>query len=162
MYLRQLSIDDGIEIFNMLQRIGRNENEFNNTAHGLSYADFRVWLVQQNDWSHGNNLPKKYVPQTIFWLYKDVVPVGIGKIRHYLNDNSRAMGGNIGYAIDPIYRGLGYGTELLKELLKKAIEMNIPELLLSVEKNNPSSKRVIEKNGGVLVRENEQRWFFEF
>ena len=107
-------------------------------------------------------MPDGYVPQTIFWLYDDEQPVGVGKIRHALNDNSRKIGGNIGYAIDPMFRGKGYATHLLSLLVIKARAMNISELLLSVEKYNPASKRVIEKCGGKLIRENDERWFFEF
>ncbi len=162
MLLKQLSVNDGEDVYQMLQRIGSDENEFKNTAHGLSYEEFRKWLIEQNDWAEGRNLPEGYVPQTIYWLYDQEKPVGIGKIRHALNENSRKIGGNIGYAIDPLYRGHGYATVLLRELLKRAHEMCLPEILLSVEKYNPSSKRVIEKNGGKLIRENDARWFFTF
>lgn len=161
-FLQQLSMSDGIDIYEMLQRIGANENEFKNTASGLSQEEFKSWLFEQNEWANGRSLPDGYVPQTIFWLYDDEQPVGVGKIRHALNDNSRKIGGNIGYAIDPMLRGKGYATHLLSLLVIKARAMNISELLLSVEKYNPASKRVIEKCGGKLIRENDERWFFEF
>ena len=160
--LRKASLSDGIAFYEMLQRIGKNENEFKNTANGLSLLEFSDWLAAQVNWSNGKNLPKGYVPQTVFWLLVNDFPVGIGKIRHRLNDNSRTKGGNIGYAIDPIHRGKGYATVLLGELIKQAKKMNIGELLLTVEKNNPASKRVIEKCGGRLLRENKYRWFFTF
>lgn len=160
--LKQLSTKDGLKVFEMLQRIGSCENEFKNTAHGLTYDEYKVWLVQQDDWSKGANLPEGYVAQTIYWLIDEDNPVGIGKIRHELNCHSRIIGGNIGYAIDPIYRGKGYATELLRLLLLKAREIGVLELLLSVEKYNPASKKVIEKNGGKLINENEDRWFFTF
>ena len=161
-YLRQLSVDDGLDIYNMLQRIKKNENEFKNTANGLSVKEYKKWLVEQYNWSKGIALPNGYVPQTIFWLYDKEIPVGIGKIRHLLNENSRRIGGNIGYAIDPLYRGNGYATILLSLLIKKAHEIGVHEILLSVEKCNPASKKVIEKNGGILVSENDERWFWKF
>ena len=160
--LVKLSVDDGNDIYELLQRIGACENEFKNTAHGLTYEQYKEWLKQQSDWDMGMNLPKGYVAQSIYWLYDSGIPIGIGKIRHELNDNSRKIGGNIGYAIDPIQRGKGYATRLLGELVKKAKELNIKEILLSVEKYNPASKRVIEKNGGRLINENDSRWFFSF
>lgn len=162
MRLVDLSIDDGIDIYEMLQRIGSCENEFKNTAHGLTYEEYKEWLKEQFDWSLGKNLPEGYVPQTIYWLYVNSVPVGIGKIRHKLNDSSRIVGGNIGYAIDPVYRGKGYATVLLEQLIQKAKEKKLNEILLTVEKYNPASKRVIEKNGGRCIAENEERWFFTF
>ena len=100
--LRQLSLNDGRNIYEMLQRIGRCENEFNNTANGLSFDEFSLWLKEQDSWSQGENLPDGFVPQTVFWLFDDDVPVGIGKIRHSLTEQSRSAGGNIGYATDPL------------------------------------------------------------
>lgn len=160
--LVQLSITDGRDVYDMLQSIGVEENAFTNPVKGMRYEDFVVWLVQQDHWSKEEDLPQGYVGQTIFWLYDDDTPVGIGKIRHALTEHSRQIGGNIGYAISDKYRGKGYGTIILKMLLEKAKEMNVKENLLTVEKINPASKRVIEKNGGKLINENDERWFFSF
>lgn len=159
---RKLSVLDGKDVYQMLQTIGENENAFTNPVNGMSYDGFKQWLTQQYDWSIEKNLPEGYVGQTIFWLYDNGKPVGIGKIRHALNEHSRQIGGNIGYAISSMYRGKGYGTIILKLLLEKSKEMNVTEKLLTVEKINPASKRVIEKNGGKLIGENEERWFFSF
>ncbi len=159
-FIRQLSVNDREDVYQMLQRIGKNENEFKNTAWGLSELEFKDWLVEQHNWSIGEGLPNGYVPQTIFWLYNGDTPVGIGKIRHELNEYSRRIGGNIGYAIDPLQRGKGYASILLRLLTEEADRMNITERLLTVEKYNPASKRVIEKCGGVIINENEERWFF--
>lgn len=158
--LKQLSTNDGCDIYDMLQHIGENENEFKNTANGLSYDEYKNWLIEQDDWSNGHNLPVGYVPQTIFWLMADGIPVGIGKVRHSLNDHSRTIGGNLGYAIDSRYRGRGYATKLVGMLVEKADEIGVEEKLLTVEKFNYPSKAVIEKNGGTVFYENEQRWFF--
>lgn len=160
LYLKQLSETDGIDIYNMLQNIGQDENEFKNPVKSMNYIEFKEWLVQQNQWAHEMNLPKGYVKQTIFWLYDDFIPVGIGKIRHYLTENSRKIGGNIGYAISMSERGKGYGTELLKLLKIKCDSMNIKERLLTVEKYNPASKRAIEKAGGSFIKEDKERWYF--
>ncbi len=162
LHIERLSIDDGADIYNLTQNIGSCENEFKNTAFGLSYQDFKKWLVQQYKWSEGDCLPEGYVPQTIYWLYDDEVPVAMGKIRHELNDNSRIVGGNIGYAVDSRFRGKGYATILLKFLIDKAKKMGINDILLTVEKYNPASRRVIEKAGGLLDKETEERWYFVF
>ena len=162
LHIEKMNITDDIEIYNLLQTIGVCENEFKNTAYGLSFLEYKKWLVEQDAWSKGECLPEGFVPQSIFWLYDDLIPVGMGKIRHKLNKHSRAIGGNIGYAIGANYRGKGYATELLKLLVNKAKSMGITEVLLSVEKYNPASKRVIEKAGGTLFDENIDRWYFNF
>lgn len=161
-YMRQLTVESNRELYEMLQRIGACENEFKNTAHGLTFEEFLEWLKEQDDWSRGKNLPSGYVAQTIFLLYDDCNVVGIGKIRHKLTEESRKKGGNIGYAIDPLWRGKGYATIFLRMIIKKAEEMCIIDKFLSVEKNNPASKKVIEKAGGKYLYENDERWFYEF
>lgn len=161
-YLVKLKVDDDLAVYNMLQRIGKCENEFKNTANGIPFEQFKNWLIQQDEWSQGIGIPTGYVPQSIYWLYHDDIPVGMGKIRHGLNQNSRMVGGNIGYAIDPFYRGRGYATQLLTLLIKKAKELEVHEILLTVEKYNPASKRVIEKVGGILIKETPERWYFIF
>lgn len=158
--LKQLSTDDKTDVYDMLQRIGSNENEFQNTAYGLTFEQFQQWLVKQDNWSKGLDLPEGYVAQTIFWLYDGIVPVGIGKIRHELNDASRNKGGNIGYAIDSSHRGKGYATILLQKLIQVADDMGVEEKLLSVESYNSASKHVIEKNGGKLIKETAERFYF--
>ena len=160
--LKQLSPSDGVNCFHMLQHIEKEENAFTNPVNGMSFDEFKEWLDQQHNWSMGKNLPTGYVGQTIFWLFENDIPVGIGKIRHSLTEQSRKKGGNIGYAISSEYRGHGYGYMLLKELLQKANDMGIKEKILTVEKNNIASKKIIEKNGGTLYDENESRCFFCF
>lgn len=161
-HLTQLSPYDKEPYYIMLQTIGTNENEFKNPVNGMTFKDYKKWLKQQYDWSRGENLPDGYVRQTCYWLMVKDIPVGIGKIRHSLTDQSRQIGGNIGYAISSEHRGKGYGTILLKKLIEKTNELGISEKLLTVEKYNYASKKVIEKNGGKLIKENEHRWFFEF
>ena len=157
----QLSIEDGLDVYGMLQRIGKEENHFQNPAHGMTYEQYKEWLIEQDNWSKGENLPQGYSAQTCYWMIlPDGTPVAYGKIRHTLNENSRRIGGNIGYAVDPLYRGKGIATKILGELIAIAQNMGIEEILMTVEKYNYPSKRVIEKNGGYVFKENEQRWFF--
>lgn len=158
--LIKLKSSDGEEIYKMLQTIESNENEFKNPVNGMSYEDYKQWLLVQEQWSKGENLPTGYVPQTIFWLYDGKKPVGVGKIRHHLTEASRNVGGNIGYGISASERCKGYGKTLVTLLKEKCNEMGIDERLLTVEKYNPTSKAVIEKCGGKLIKENTERWFF--
>lgn len=160
MHLKRLSIDDGIDVFDMLQDIGAMENSFSNPVNGMDYSEFKSWLAQQDKWRNGIDLPDGYVAQTIYWLIVEGAPVGVGKIRHALTEESRNSGGNIGYAISRSNRGHGYGSVLLRLLINEARRMQLDEILLTVDKNNFASKKVIEKNGGVVFSENEKRWYF--
>lgn len=148
--LIELSVKDGHDIYDMLKEIGPGENGFMNGAYGLSPEEFPDFLEQNFRNSKGVDLPQGYVPQTVYWLYIDSKPVGMGKLRHYLNDSLRVHGGHIGYCIRPTERGNGYGTMILGALLDKAREKGIDAALLTCNADNIPSRKVIEGNGGTL------------
>ena len=157
--LCQLSPSDGLEGYEMLQRIGEKENDFTNPMHGKSFEEYQVWLMQQDAWSREDNLPKGYTGQTCFWLkYNDTI-VGLGKIRHSLTEQSRIEGGNIGIAIDPSHRGKGFATHFISLLLQRAQEMKIGEILITVKKYNYPSKKAFQANGCVVFKETDSWWY---
>lgn len=159
--IKQLNINDGIDVFYMLKNIESNENEFTNPVKNMNFEQYKEWLVLMDNWSKGKQLKEGYVPQTIFWLYDDDIPLGIGKIRHKLTEDSRRFGGNIGYAISKEYRGKGFATFFLSKLIEETNKLNITEKILTVEKYNYPSKKVIEKNGGIVIEENNERWILQ-
>ena len=125
--LRQFSPNDGVEGYDVLQRIGEMENDFTNPIHGKCFDEYKEWLAQQDAWSREEGLPDGYVGQTCFWLVFDGDIVGMGKIRHGLTARSREEGGNIGIAIDPNQRGKGLGAIFTGLLINKAKEMKVGE-----------------------------------
>lgn len=160
--LKPLDGQDGRDIYEMLQRIGPDENAFTNEANGMTYEAYRGWLQRQLGWSRGVGLPEGYVKQWTFWLYDGADVVGYGKLRERITEKSRNFGGNIGFAIDPLARGKGYGSYLFSALLNKAKAMGLSEVVSTVEKGNEISKQIHEKCGGVLIGENEYRYIFNF
>lgn len=163
--LRELSLADGIEIYEMIQEIGPGENGYQNRGYGLGFREFHNFLSQSKDESLGRNLPPHYVPQTAYWLLINGKPVGIGKLRSHLNDNLRKIGGHIGYTIRPTQRGKGYGKIILAELLKKAKEKGINEVLVTCDESNIPSRKIIESNNGELeaIEQDECRyWIRQF
>lgn len=160
--IRPLSVTDGKDIYDFLQRLGPEEYGFINKVNGMTYEEYRAWLVRQADIAQGIGLEDWMVPQSTYWLLEDGVPVGIGRLRHRLTDALREAGGVIGYGIDPPHRGRGCGKALLRLLLEEARRIGMTELLLTVRLENTASRRVAESCGGVLVRENEIRAFYEF
>lgn len=150
--LRELSLFDGEDIIEMLREIGPGENGFNNNPFDMNSEEFKVYLIDKFNNSKGTNLKENMVPQTMCWLYVNNKPVGVGKLREYLNEGLRKKGGHIGYCIRPSERGKGYGNLLLEELLKKAGEKNIPKVLLTCSDTNKASSSVMEHNGGILEK----------
>ena len=98
--LKKLSINDGLDVYNMLQDIPLDENGYHNSANGITYEEYKEWLVKkEKDANQIGIIDGWRVPQTTFVLYEDGVPVGYGSIRHFLTDALREVGGHIGYCI---------------------------------------------------------------
>ena len=159
-HLKKLSNNDGNEVYNMLQGIENNENGFTNDVKGMSYENYKIWLLDNENYSNNIGLKDWMVPQTTFWLFSDEIPVGIGRIRHFLNENLKKDGGHIGYAISLKHRGNGYGNKILELLIKECTKMKILEINIGANKNNESSNKIIKYNGGVLSRETELKNYY--
>ena len=159
-YLKELSKTDGNEVYNMLQGIENNDNGFMNKVKGMSYENYKSWLLENENYSKSIGLQDWMVPQTTFWLFCDEIPVGIGRIRHYLNENLKKDGGHIGYAISSKYRGNGYGNKILELLIKECSKMKIIEIHIGANKENERSNKIIVHNGGELCRETELKNYY--
>ena len=151
MYLKKLSLDDGKEIYDMLQEILANDNGFHNKVYGMTYEQFKKWLDHEYSVDNGN-LEDWMVPQTSYWLYDNGKVIGYGRIRHYLNDNLAETSGHVGYAIRQTERNKGYGTKILSLLLEECKKLNIKKVQIGANANNIASNRIIVKNGGFLFR----------
>lgn len=149
MNIKPLDIDEPEEIYNMIREIGEGENGFVNSLYTNDMQDFKEKLKHYSDMSKGINLPEGLVPQTIYWFYVDDRPIGYGKLRHYLTEKLLEHGGHIGYVIRPSERRKNYGKFALKELLQKAREIGIQEVLLTCDEANVASRKIIEANNGI-------------
>ena len=98
LYLQPVSLTDGREFYDMLQRIPP-ENGFLNSAYQMEYSAFPAWLEKKVNMARGIGLEDWMVPASTCWLMADGVPVGMGNLRHYLTDALREAGGHIGYAV---------------------------------------------------------------
>ncbi len=150
--MRALKEREDQAVYEMFQEIPAEENGLENPANGLSFEEFQEFCQVRVKRSMGQDLPDGYVPDTYFVLYIDEVPVGVAKLRHYLNDFLLKRGGHIGYGVRPSCRGHGYGKVLLTEVLKKAREKGIEKVLITINKDNLPSRKVCEGNGGKLEK----------
>ncbi|MCL2287007.1 MAG: GNAT family N-acetyltransferase [Firmicutes bacterium] len=157
--LKKLSLEDGMDIYDMLQEIPKDENGFVNGCNGVAYNDYKQWLMRSDNIANGIGLEDWMVPQNIYWLYIDGKPVGMGKLRHRLTDKLKEDGGHIGYAIAPSYRNLGYGKTLVKLLIIEANKLGMGSLLLTIENHNIGSIQVAVANGGIIEKVNETRHY---
>lgn len=157
--LKKLSPDDGREVYDMLQKLPHDENGFINGFNGLTYEEYKKCLDINDNISNGIGLKDWMVPQSIYWLYVDGMPVGMGKLRHYLTDKLRQDGGHIGYAIIPEYRNRGYGKILLKMLIDCARDLNIDRILVTVHNHNTASIKVALANNGKIEKVENNRHY---
>jgi predicted acetyltransferase len=112
--------------------------------------DERAYLKRCEDFRKGR-VPENFVPSSTFWLVDGEHFLGIGNVRHYLNDNLRRFGGHIGYAVRPAAWQKGLGTLQLTLLLKEAQNLNILNPIITCFDGNIPSIKIIEKNGGILI-----------
>lgn len=119
----------------------------------LSKEGFAQYVAQLIDFSLGKNLPPDRVQGHMFWLIEDDQILGAIRVRHYLNDALRERGGHIGYDIAPNFRRKGYGKIILKLALEEAKALGLKgPFLLTCDKDNIGSVKVIEANGGKLEK----------
>lgn len=95
------------------------------------------------------NEDKDLVPNIQYWLVKGDKYIGKINYRPKLNDQLRFKGGNVGYSIRPSERGKGYATMLMKQIIEKAKNDGLSDLLLTCDSVNEASIKVIEKCGGI-------------
>ena len=160
--LKPLDPEDLSLVMPLLKALPADENSFQNTAFGLNEKELKAWLVEQHAWSLGENLPKGYVKQWTYWLMLDDEPVGYGKLRERATEQSKRNGGNIGLAVHPLHRGLGYGGKLFALLLEEAKKLGIPEIYSTVRKGNIPSHKVHLKHGFKVWDEDEDWWYYHF
>lgn len=159
LYLKKISPGGNIEIYNMLQEIALNDNGFHNKAYGMSFIEFKLWLEKECKRDNGD-LEEWMVPQTSYWLYEGEMPIGYGRLRHFLNDNLKANSGHIGYAIRSSERKKGYGTKILSLLLQECEKLDIKEVQIGTNCDNIASNKIIIKNGGKLLRTENNKNFY--
>lgn len=122
----------------------------NECVHGgaslTKISDYGQWLDKIEENKKGN--PPR--TELIMVRCSDKKIVGMTNIRHSLVDGYEVCGGHIGYSIRPTERGQGYGNIILELSLKYCKELGIQRVLMTCDKDNIASKKVIQKNGGVF------------
>ncbi|EFH82373.1 GNAT family N-acetyltransferase [Ktedonobacter racemifer] len=127
--------------------------EYNYNNMWLAREDFAAFVRELEDEAQGIGLLVGLPRQQTYFLLKDGVQI-IGEIRFrpHLEEPYEKLNGHVGYNIHPAYRGQGYGTRQLALLLEEARQLALPGVSMTIEDENPSSVRVIQKNGGRLLR----------
>ncbi len=128
--------------------------EYNNSD--LARQDFVAFVQELEDESQGIGLPIGIPAQQTYLLVKEKgIVLGEIRFRPNIEPPYERYSGHIAYNIRPSQRGKGYATRQLELVLQEARKLCLPFVTLTVENENPASVRVIQKNGGKLLREVE-------
>lgn len=124
--------------------------------------DIDAYVARLHMYSRGEFLPEHWVRTSTFWLVDGSKVLGTGRLRHSLNLRLMQDGGNIGYDIHPLHRGKGYGNEILRLMLLEAGKIGMARVLLTCDRDNTASRKIIGRHGGVfsgesLIKETGER-----
>ena len=90
------------------------------------------------------------VPETVLWWVDGNTFLGRMSIRHALTESLRRKGGHIGYEVRPSARRQRNGAAMLGAALPFARGLGIDPALVTCDKANLASRRIIESAGGEL------------
>lgn len=153
LYLREINKFDKKELLEMVSEIKNDtiSDKFEGfrNIEKLTEDNFDDFLIELE---HNKNM-KLYHPelvnQSTFILVDDNNHIyGGTNIKHELNDELFNYGANIGYYIRPSERRKGYGTLILKLVLKECKKLGMKKVLVSCREENLWSAKIIEKNNG--------------
>ncbi len=98
------------------------------------------------------DLKRNYVPAYYFDIYltKNDIKVGTCDLRVGYNNNT-FLGGNIGYEIDPPYRGHYYAAKACLLLLELAKTNQMPYVIITCAPDNIASRKTCEKLGATYL-----------
>jgi len=156
-YIKQLSKEDekNQKLFDFISNLPVDDSGgFRNPWHYTEgHENFSEWIDLMLKIDKGEYIVEREAKQhSIYWIYIEQIPIGIGKIRQ-LTEEEKKFAGHIGYYIAPPYRGKGFATEVTKLLIAEAKQnKNIEKVIISIEPENLASRRIAEKCGAKLEK----------
>ncbi len=161
MELRKINKNDAEAQWEYTTALPADENGLTNPYCGVSFDEYiETVLPTLMSYEHPVNMPDWFVPETYYYLWDEGRLVGEFRIRHHLTEALKKGAGHIGYSIRREERGKGYGTAGLRRTIQEAnAVIREDEIYLRVKKDNIASQKVMQKNGGKIVGEDEEHFF---
>ncbi len=121
--------------------------------YDLVLHDFGAYLRRIAEGRRTEDLPPGRVPGTEFWLEEAGRIVACVRLRFWLTPELEREGGHVGYDVRPSMRRRGYGTAVLRLALPLVRQHGIQRVCITCDADNIGSRKIIERNGGVLAGE---------
>ena len=121
--------------------------------HNMMFENIdEVDIIQKmKDSMDETKLPEGWVKANQYFAVDGDKFIGLLSVREKLTDKLLQYGGHIGYAVNPKYWNMGYGSKMLELGLEKAKNIILEDkALVTCDDDNVGSYKIIEKNGGVL------------
>jgi predicted acetyltransferase len=133
------------------------DNSIMNGAGGMdkSIDDYEGWVDRLEGDINYNNIKGDMIPANTYFAIRqnDEKIIGMINIRHRLNERLLKNGGHIGYSVRPTERKKGYATEILGLGLLYCRKLGLSQVLITCDRENSASAKVIINNGGILENE---------
>ena len=147
--LRVPNVNDEIEIMSYKKEFAEIGDYINGSDGLTTIKNYKDWLKKLAKDKTGS--PKR--SELLMIRKSDNKVVGLANIRHSVENGFEISGGHIGYSIRPSERGKGYGNVILALSLDYCKRLGIKKVLVTCEKNNLASKKVIIYNSGKFENE---------
>ena len=121
------------------------------SGNEYAYHDFSLAL------DNGQTLSISYydTPTILYIMYVNDKPVGYIGLRTKINDEWKEWSGNFFYTVRLSERKKGYCTKMLELALDEFKKLGLKEIYGNSSSGNIGSEKVIQNNGGILIREDE-------
>ena len=153
MIYRLPEIDDKDILREYIQEHYDNKETSISASMGLLAAEYADWVEKiQRNASVGD---EQWGKSLLYLCFENDKLIGLLSIRYELPESLTKKYGDIGYGVKPSERNKGYATAMLRYALSVCKEKGMDKVLLGCYKDNLASAATIQKNGGVLVEEND-------
>lgn len=154
MKLRIPTINDKENIENYVEEHYKNNEHEIHGSNLLDKLDFEEWIDRLD---RIRTYPEELwgISDTFIAVNENNKIIGMVNIRYNPVEEIALKYGHIGYSVCPSERRKGIATQILKEALEICKKHGLKEVIMGCRKDNIGSAKTIIKNGGVLIREED-------